>query len=234
MNVDIYTIVFFAIAVVIFVRLYRVLGTKTGAEKPPFVPDDHRDRVDDGSAGNDNVISLPRQVDAAPRREPADPATVDPLAVPGSSLAAALRTVVAADRNFEPTHFVTGAKAAYEMIVTAYAAGDRKTLKTLLSKEVMDSFGRGIDEREKKGEKVEFTFVGLDKADIVEAALVDGFARITVRFAAKVISLTRAADGTIVDGDAGRLSDLLDVWTFAREAASSDPNWRLVETRAVA
>jgi len=231
MHLDIYTIVFFAIAVVIFVRLYGVLGQKTGSERPPLPPVDDRD---DGTAGNDNVIPITRQTDVA-RRDVA-PATVDAPevdAAPETPLAGALRTIVSADRAFDPKHFVDGAKTAYEMIVTAYARGDRRTLKSLLSKEVADRFGQGIDDREKKGEKVEFTFVGIDRAEIVEASLAEGMARVTVRFAAKVISVTRNAGGDVVDGDATKLADLVDVWTFAREVASADPNWRLVETRAV-
>ena len=236
MHLDIYTIVFFAIAVVIFVRLYGVLGQKTGSERPPFeVPDDR----DDGTAGNDNVIPMTRTVDAARRETPVEtvaptPASEPAAEAPQTPLAAALRLIVSSDRSFDPVRFVDGARIAYEMIVTAYAKGDRKTLANLLSKEVMESFARGIDEREKKGEKVEFTFVGIDRSEIVEAAVGEGTARITVRFAAKVISLTRDAAGTVVDGDATRLTDLVDVWTFARPITSSDPNWRLVETRAVA
>ncbi len=231
MSLDIYTIVFFAIAVVIFVRLYGVLGQKTGSERPPFQPPEVRD---DGSAGNDNVIPLPRPAETAARDE-ANPPSVEVAAdtPPESSLAAALRAIMAADRGFDAARFLDGSKAAYEMIVTAYAAGDRRTLKSLLSKEVMESFSGGIDEREKRGEKVEFTFVGIDKADLVEAGVKGGLANVTVRFAAKVIQVTRKADGTVIDGDPGRLTDLVDVWTFARELASSDPNWRLVDTRAV-
>ncbi len=233
MHLDIYTIVFFVIAVVIFVRLWGVLGEKTGNERPPLMPPP-RDERDDGSAGNDNVIPLGRAAEA-PRREamPVEP-TEAPVeeAPPQTPLAAALRTIVAADRAFDPKHFVDGAKIAYEMIVTAYAKGDRRALQNLLSPDVMARFAQGIDEREKRGETVEFTFVGIDRADITEAALEAGRARITVRFAAKVISVTRANDGTVVDGDAAKLTDLVDVWTFAREVAASDPNWRLVETRA--
>ena len=235
MQLDIYTIVFFAIAVVIFVRLYGVLGQKTGSEQPPFPPLDDRD---DGTAGNDNVIPMPRAAEPS-RRDPI-PAEVEPeVAVtapsaPEAPLAAALRAIAGADRNFDPVHFVDGAKIAYEMIVTAYAKGDRKTLKSLLSKEVMESFGAGIDAREKRGETVEFTFVGLDRTEIVEASAAAGTARITVRFAAKVISATKDTSGTVVDGDAARLTDLVDVWTFARDLRAADPNWRLVETRAVA
>lgn len=235
MRLDVYTIVFFAIAVVIFVRLYGVLGQKNGSERPPFrLPDD----TDDGTAGNDNVIPMPRPNDPVRRdAEPLAPApAAEPVAdtAPDTPLSAALRMIASSDRSFDPVRFVEGAKVAYEMVVTAYAAGDRKTLKGLLSKEVMDSFAAGIDAREKRGEKVDFTFVGLDRTEIVEAEVAEGVARLTVRFAAKVISVTTAADGTVVDGDAARLADLVDVWTFAREIRSSDPNWRLVETRAAA
>ncbi|MCE1235326.1 MAG: Tim44/TimA family putative adaptor protein [Hyphomicrobiales bacterium] len=233
MHLDFYTIVFFAIAVVFFVRLYGALGQKNGSERPPFrLPDD----ADDGAAGNDNIIPMPRAAEPVRRDAsvPADAEARPEETTPDTPLSAALRAIASADRNFDPLRFVDGAKIAYEMIVTAYAKGDRKALKTLLSKEVMESFGRGLDEREKRGEKVDFTFVGLDRTEIVEAESADGVARVTVRFAAKVISVTHAADGAVTDGDASRLTDLVDVWTFARELKSSDPNWRLVETRAVA
>ena len=234
MHLDLITIVFFVIAVLIFIRLWGVLGEKTGAERPPALPRDDRD---DGSAGNDNVIPISRGTDQPRRDVPPPPPTETQQPVdagPETPLTAALRTIVAADRGFDPKHFVDGAKMAYEMIVTAYAKGDRRTLKNLLAKDVMDSFGRGLDEREGRGEKVEFTFVGIDRAEIVEATVAEGVARITVRFAAKVISATRNTAGEIVDGDLAKLADRADVWTFAREVSANDPNWRLAETRALA
>lgn len=234
MHLDIITIAFFVIAVLIFIRLWGVLGEKTGAERPPMMPRDDRD---DGSAGNDNVIPIGRGIETARRDAPTPPPVPEPTTIDGTPetpLAAALRTIVAADRSFEPKHFVDGAKMAYEMIVTAYAKGDRRSLEKLLSKEVMESFARGISDREGRGEKVEFTFVGIDRAEIVEAAVAAGIARVTVRFAAKVISVTRNAAGDTVEGDPAKLADLADVWTFAREVVASDPNWRLVETRALA
>ncbi len=238
MSLDFFTIVFFAIAVMVFVRLYGVLGQKTGSERPPFRPADPREGADDGSAGNDNVIQLPRNPDAVTRDLPRPPVSTPapeqaPDTPPETSLAAALRAIMATERGFDVARFVDGAKVAYEMIVTAYAAGDRRTLKNLLSKEVFESFTGGIDDREKRGEKVEFTFVGIDKADLAEASVKSGKAEITVRFAAKVIQVTRTADGGIVEGDPARLTDLIDVWTFARDLGASDPNWRLVDTRAV-
>ncbi|MDK9698445.1 MAG: Tim44/TimA family putative adaptor protein [Siculibacillus sp.] len=237
MSLDFFTIVFFAIAVMVFVRLYGVLGTKNGSEQPPFRPLDPPEARDDGSAGNDNVIQLPRNpepIGRDPVRPQGEPQiTLPPDTPPESSLAAALRAIMTAERGFDVGRFLDGSKVAYEMIVTAYAAGDRRTLKNLLSKEVLDSFITGIDDREKRGEKVEFTFVGIDKADLVEASVKAGRAEITVRFAAKVIQVTRKADGTVVEGDPARLTDLVDVWTFARDLGTSDPNWRLVDTRAV-
>ncbi len=233
MSLDIYTIVFFAIAVMIFVRLYGVLGQKTGSEQPPFRPTEKTETPDDGSAGNDNVVQLPRNPEAASRDVPRPTPEIPADTPPESSLSAALRAIMAAERGFDVGRFLDGAKGAYEMIVTAYANGDRRTLKNLLSREVLDSFSAGIDEREKRGEKVEFTFVGIDKADLAEAAVKAGKAEITVRFAAKVIQVTRKADGTVVEGDPARLTDLVDVWTFARDLGASDPNWRLIDTRAV-
>src|SRR6058998_224055 len=73
------------------------------------------------------------------------------------------------DPSFDPRHFLTGARAAYEMIVTAYAQGDRRTLKNLLSKEVYDGFEAAIKDREARGEKAETRFVSIEKADITGA-----------------------------------------------------------------
>jgi predicted lipid-binding transport protein (Tim44 family) len=119
------------------------------------------------------------------------------------------------------------------MIVTAYAEGDRKTLKQLLSKDVYDGFVSAIGERESRGETMEFKFVGIDKADITDAALKGGTEQVTLRFLSKLISATYDSGGKVIDGDPVHVSDVTDIWTFAREVASRDPNWKLVATESV-
>jgi predicted lipid-binding transport protein (Tim44 family) len=137
---------------------------------------------------------------------------------------------VEADPTFSPKSFLEGAKVAYEMIVTAFAQGDRKTLKNLLDKDVYDGFERAISEREAAGNKVDFTFVGLPKIEISEAELDKRSALVTLRFHAEVVSATRDRDGNLIEGNADQVKTIADEWTFARNPRSRDPNWKLVAT----
>ncbi len=118
------------------------------------------------------------------------------------------------------------------MIVLAFANGDRRALKDLLSSEVYEGFDAAIKEREQRGEKVETRFASIDKADIVGAETRDRSAQITVRFVSQMISATRDKAGTVVDGNPEKLTDVTDIWTFARDISSRDPNWKLVGTES--
>jgi predicted lipid-binding transport protein (Tim44 family) len=230
---DIYTIIFLALAVFIFLRLRSVLGQRTGRERPPYDPYSARDAMRPST--NDNVVTLPpRSTDVAAK--PA--ADVEPaerwkgIAEAGSPAAAGLDAVVAQDPAFDAKHFLTGARAAYEMIVTAYAQGDRRNLKNLLSKEVYDGFEAAIKDRESRGEKAETRFVSIDKSDITGAEVKGKTAHVTVRFVSQLVSVTRDRDGNVIDGSPDKVTDVTDVWTFARDLASRDPNWKLVATEA--
>lgn len=121
---------------------------------------------------------------------------------------------------------------AYEMIVMAFADGDRKTLKGLLSREVYEGFEAAIAERENKGEVVKSTFVGIDKADIVHAEIKDSEENITVRIISQLISATYDKQGKLVDGDAESVAEVNDLWTFSRDIRSRDPNWKLIATES--
>jgi predicted lipid-binding transport protein (Tim44 family) len=121
---------------------------------------------------------------------------------------------------------------AYEMIVSAYADGDRKTLKSLLSREVFDGFVAAIDEREARGETVRSNFVGIEKANIIQAEMKGTEANVTLRIISQLISATLDKDGQVVEGDLVEVTDVNDVWTFARDTRSRDPNWRLIATEA--
>jgi predicted lipid-binding transport protein (Tim44 family) len=233
---DIYTIIFLVIAVVIFLRLRSVLGRRTGSERPPFDPYSRRS-AQTGPA-SDKVIDLPRR--SAPRdvaspvdTEAAAADRIKVIAPAGSSLHDPLKSVAAADRSFDPAAFIEGGKRAYELIVTAFAEGDRKTLKLLLSREVYDGFVAAINEREGRGETIDFKFVGIDRAEITGGSVKNGTAQVTVRFLSKLISATRDKSGAVVDGDPTHVGDVTDIWTFARETASRDPNWKLVATESV-
>lgn len=227
---DFGTIFFLIAAVVIFFQLRNVLGRRTGSERPPFDPySASRTREQDAGQKAENVVSLPR------KRAPGEPAVdayaeIDAFAKPDTDLNKGLRTIKDNDPSFDPKGFVDGAKMAYEMIVMAYADGDRKTLKNLLSREVFDGFVAAIGEREAKAEKIQSSFVGIDKADIVAAEMKGGEAHITLRIVSELISATRDKAGAVIDGDPETVAEVKDVWTFARDTRSRDPNWKLVAT----
>ena len=170
------------------------------------------------------------QKSAEPTEPPAD--RWKGIAEPGSALASGLDAIAREDKSFDAKGFLTGARAAYDMIVTAYAAGDRKELKGLLGKEVYDGFETAIKEREQKGETVETRFVSIDGADLTAAEQRGKTAQVTVRFRSQLISVTRAKDGAVIDGNPDAVTDVTDVWTFARDVSSRDPNWKLVATEA--
>jgi len=137
-----------------------------------------------------------------------------------------------ADPGFDPNHFLDGAKAAYEMVVMAFAQGDETTLNQLLGSDVYDGFQRAIRERETRGEKVESSLVGIDKADIIEAEVKNRTGYVTVKFVSELISVTRDAEGEVVEGDPKKVREVTDIWTFARDVSSKNPNWKLVATEA--
>ncbi len=229
---DFVTLFFLVAAVLIFLQLRSVLGRRTGNEKPPFDPFSARDKAGnpDASADNGKVVTLPR-------REPGEGgedafAPIDAVAPAGSALNAALRDIARTDPSFNPKEFLNGARMAYEMIVMAFADGDRKTLKGLLSREVYEGFDAAITEREKRGEKAESNFVSIDKADLTAVELKGKAAQVTVAFVSQLISVTRDAQGNVVDGSADQVSEVNDIWTFARQLGSRDPNWLLVATEA--
>jgi predicted lipid-binding transport protein (Tim44 family) len=231
---DIYTIIFLALAVFIFLRLRSVLGQRTGRERPPYDPYSARDTVRPST--NDNVVALPGRGGEGPTKpaEPAEPSAErwKGIAEAGSAVAAGLDAIARDDRSFDAKEFISGAGKAYEMIVVAFAAGDRRTLKNLLSREVYDGFEAAIRDRESKGEKAETRFVSIDRADIIGAELRARTAQVTVRFVSQLISVTRDRNGNVIDGSPEKVTDVTDVWTFARDVTSRDPNWKLVATEA--
>jgi predicted lipid-binding transport protein (Tim44 family) len=154
------------------------------------------------------------------------------LAGDNASMASGLLDIARADQTFDPDQFLKGARAAYEIIVTAFAEGNRKTLKDLLSRDVHDGFVGAIAEREARGEQVDQSFVGIKTADIVEAELKGGVAQLTVKFVSELISATRDRVGEVIGGDPKRIKEVTDIWTFAREVASRNPNWKLIATQA--
>lgn len=223
---DLTTLIFLALAAFVIWRLRSVLGTKTGHEKPPQDPFRREAPGQRGRSG-DNVVRLPNGSGPA-----GGPDRWKSVSAAGADVAAPLDEIARAEPQFNGRDFLEGAKMAYEMIVTAFAAGDRKTLKELLSKEVYEGFEAAITDREQRGEKAETTFVAIEKAEITGAEVKGKTAQITVRIVSELISVTRSAAGDVVEGSADQVVDVTDVWTFARTLGSRDPNWQLVATEA--
>ena len=227
---DIYTIIFLALAIFIFIRLRSVLGQRTGRERPPYDPYSTRDARPPAS---DKVVTLPtRNAEQASRPVEVAADRWKGIAAEDSPAAKGLDAIVASDRTFDAQHFVAGARGAYEMIVGAFAAGDRKSLKGLLSRDVYEGFETAIKDRESKGETVENKFVSLDTADIIGAEIRGNTAQVTMRFVSQLISATRDKSGNVIEGSPDKVTEVTDVWTFAREVAARDPNWKLVATEA--
>jgi predicted lipid-binding transport protein (Tim44 family) len=233
---DIYTLLFLVLAVVIFIRLRNVLGRRTGNERPPYDPFSAPEQKRPGAPkSNEPVVALPRGRSASlgdasvPSVEDIE-AKLGSHAPKDSALAQSLTALMRADPGFDPGHFLDGAKTAYETIVTSFAEGDEAMLKQLLGAEVFDGFEAAIRERETRGEKVESNLVGIDKADIIEAEVRNRSAYVTIKFVSKLVSVTRDADGEVVEGDPKKVREVTDIWTFAREVNSRNPNWKLVAT----
>jgi predicted lipid-binding transport protein (Tim44 family) len=150
----------------------------------------------------------------------------------GTPLYDQLKQLMEADPSFDPKDFLEGANMAYEMIVTAFANGDRKTLRPLLADEVFEGFDAAIESRDERGEKVSSTLIGSDKAKIVDAAVKGPNEQVTVRFQSQLITATYDAGGTLIEGDPNKVMEVVDMWTFARDIHSDDPNWKLVATES--
>lgn len=245
-KIDLFTLISIIVAVVVVWKLRSVLGRRTGDEEAR-IERYRAERRQEGAPASpsDNVVTLPRRdrEQTGPEAGP-DVAVADAeeriKAFPGvnTEVRNGLLEIAKRDPAFDPEAFVQGARQAYEMIVTAFAEGNRKLLKSLLSKEVYDGFTRAMSEREDRGEQIDQSFVGINKADIVESDVKSGIASITVHFVSQLISATRDRAGAIITGDPQRIKEVTDIWTFSRdvstEQALANPNWRLVETQSPA
>lgn len=215
------------LAVVVLYRFYRVLGRRTGHQPPPT------DMSQNRSANTDTVVPMPERPRSAEPKSSQD----DDLDRPTESTAkrpsgtAGLTQIRAADPEFETSEFLEGARAAFEIILTAFANGDKRQLKPLLGDSVFSSFGREIERREEANERQETTLVSIVLADIVGAKLEDRVATVTVKIVSEQVNVRTNADGDVVDGDPDHVVTLTDVWSFQRDTGSRDPNWQLVETR---
>ncbi len=236
---DPFNIIIIAVAVIIFFRLRSVLGTRTGNEEPfdPFAGDS--ENTADAREDNDNVVPLPGRNKQKPRIEISDDDDLEErkpvwqgFAKKGSAVAKGIEKLAEADPQFSPKEFLDGAKMAYEMIVSAFAEGDKQTLKPLLSREVYEGFVSAIDDRKKNNHILESRFVGINKADIVKLDMPGNMVQISIRFVSDLITATLDKEGRVVDGDPNEIQEITDVWTFERQIGARDPNWRLIATEA--
>lgn len=220
-GIDSFTLVLLVAAAVVFWLLRSVLGRRTGFEKP--APDFTTPAAD---AKLRKSAQLESENAAVPVSEP-----VWKGHVPGNTPAArGLEEIARASRGFDMQSFLAGAKAAYELILEAFAKGDKPALKPLLSRDVFAGFAEAIDTRAKKNESVEFQFVGIKSAAVESAALEANRAAIGVKFVAEVIGATRDAAGKVIEGHEKAVRELVDLWVFERDVSARDPNWKLVST----
>jgi predicted lipid-binding transport protein (Tim44 family) len=230
---DIPTLIVIGVAIFVLFRLRQVLGSRTGTERTPLqrAPQQAQKPANDEKVVQMRPVPQPAPQDGdAERRALKLNAEIEQLSHGSAEVAAGLKAIAEADPAFSPKAFLEGGKQAYEMIVTAFATGDRKTLKNLLEKDVYDGFERAIADREAAGRKVDFTFVGLPKVEISDADYDKRETRVAVKFNAEIVQATRDKDGTLIEGNADQVQLIADEWTFARNPKSRDPNWKLVAT----
>jgi predicted lipid-binding transport protein (Tim44 family) len=213
-------IVFFAmLAAFLVLRLRSVLGRRTGAEKRranPLAPAPAESKTD-------NVVALPDR----DRRAAELPAMAAEAPLP-----AALAGIRQSDASFDEAGFLGGARGAFELILQAYAEGDLARLKPLLNDAVFANFKHAIDDRANAGHRLETTLVGITSAEILEARMEERTALVTVKFVTEQVNVTKDSEGRIIEGDPQHVETITDIWTFARDTKSRDPNWTLVETRS--
>jgi predicted lipid-binding transport protein (Tim44 family) len=245
-SIDLFTLLALIAAVVAIFKLRSVLGRRTGDDEARLEQRARRAAEEQraaAAAGSDKVVALPRRDREEAIGEPPaavslaeKEARIKGYASGDEGITNGLIDISRADPNFDPEQFMAGAKRAYEMIVTAFAEGNTKTLRDLLNKDVYDSFAGAIADRDSRGEQVDQSFVGISKADILEAEMKGGRANITVRFVSQLISAIRNRAGEVLSGDANRVKDVTDIWTFSRDISTSRArqqlNWTLVSTQS--
>jgi predicted lipid-binding transport protein (Tim44 family) len=221
-GMDALNLILLAVAAVVAWRFWTVLGTRTGFEKPPIVLQPKPDKA--------NAEAKGPVVDGEVLPPEAKGPVWQGYAAAGSELATGLETVASRSPGFSVESFLQGAKAAYEMVLEAFAHGNKQALKPLLSKELLDSFNQAIDARTQQGRNMKFQFVGVKSADLKTASLVGNKAQIEVAFMSDMISATLDKSGDVIEGDAAAIRTVADLWTFERDVTSRDPNWKLVAT----
>ncbi len=222
-------IIFAMIAAFLLLRLRSRLGRRTGHERRPTNALSRRQAEDSQEQAEDSQEKVIRLPDGEAAAAPGD----DFSDVGDSALAAGFTQIKLADASFTREDFLAGSRAAFELIVGAYAAGDAAALRPLLADETYDPFSRSIKDRADAGHTLETVLVSVDGAEIIEAGMNGRTAFVTIRFVSHQINVTRDGDGEIVEGDPHDSAEVVDIWTFERDTRSRDPNWQLVATRSL-
>lgn len=223
-------IVFFAVvAVFLILRLRGVLGKRTGNERPP-AQWTRGEKPPAPDTVPDNVVDLAKA--RQPAQDPPLGAGQEDVATaePSGRGEAAIR---ARDPSFSASTFLAGARMAFEMIIAAYASGDKKALRPLLADQVYKPFCDAIDARARASQELSTELMGILSVEMIDAAVQGSLAQVTVRFVSEQINVTRTLDGHIVDGDPAKITEITDEWTFGRDTRSRNPNWQLSATRSV-
>ena len=204
-------ILFFGmVAAFLVLRLRSVLGKRVGHERKPQADGDTPVKHD-APANEDNVVAMPTA------RNLSDP------------VQRGLADIGRADHTFDPDGFVAGAKTAFELTLNAFANGDRDTLRSLTSGDVFAMMDGEMSRRESREETLESTLVRIREAKILDASLVGSMAQVTVKIGSEQINVSRDGEGHAIQGQHGVVDSITDIWTFARDVSSKDPNWALVE-----
>ena len=212
-------ILFAMVAAFLVLRLRSVLGRRTGFERPP---------AEQPAPGMTHPVP-PREAELPPPVQAGPGARA--LPDPQSPVGQALLRIRGADPTFDPGAFLNGAEGAFRMIVQAFAAGDRDTLRGLLSDESFAGFDQAISARDIAGETQRTELRAINDMAIEAAELRGTIADITVRIVSDQVNLITAKDGSISAG-AEAVTEITDLWTFQRDTGSSDPTWKLVGTRS--
>ncbi len=226
-EIDLPTVIFALVALFVAWKLRSVLGMRQDSERPGGMLAPLRRAPGPASA----PVAPPDAAPPAPVSLPAADRWKG-VAEPNSAVWSGLDAIAGADRGFTPQGFLSGARVAYDMVVHAFAAGNSATLRNLMTPEAFANFDNAIRARAAAGQTMTTTVVSIDDATIVGAQLMGSVAQLRVRFAAKLASVTRDAEGAAVEGSPNTVADHIDVWTFARDIHSRDPNWQLTATES--
>jgi predicted lipid-binding transport protein (Tim44 family) len=219
-------ILFAMIAAFLILRLRSVLGRHKDSGEPK--KNNERESFSENSPknnANENVISLSSAKSGIERGEETAPLQTE--------LDAGISKIQSVANDFDSAEFLTGAQAAFEMIIQGFADGNTDILKTLLNDEVYNNFLVAIRSREAENQSLENTLIRIASCEIIEASLEDTFANITIKLVSEQINIIVDQDGNVVNGDRDKIATITDIWTFARDTSLQDLNWMLIATRSL-